>query len=60
MKQNNQKQIILLTDIFERWEVNIIRSLPIIRERNRYIVVVIDYFSRWLKAKPLKVVNVIQ
>ncbi len=39
MRQNNQKRTILLTDIFEKWEVNIVRPLPITRERNRYIVV---------------------
>ncbi len=31
--------------------------LPITREGNKYIVVAIDYFSRWPKARPLKVAN---
>src|SRR6266536_3910874 len=57
MRQNNQKQTISLTDIFERWGVDIVRSLPITREGNRYIVVIIDYFSRWPEAKPLKTAN---
>jgi len=31
--------------------------LPITREGNRYIVVAIDYFSRWPEARPLKAAN---
>ncbi len=46
MRQNNQKQTISPTDIFERWKVNIVRSLLIMREGNRYIVVAMDYFSK--------------
>ena len=57
MRQNNQKRTISLTDIFERWKVNIVGSLPITREGNRYIVVAIDYFSRWPEARPLKAAN---
>src|SRR6266498_559784 len=57
MKQNNQKRTIPLTDIFERWGVDIVGPLPITRERNRYIVVAIDYFSRWPEVRPLKTAN---
>src|SRR6266498_2940943 len=57
MKQNNQKRTIPPTDIFERWEVDIVEPLPITREGNRYIVVAIDYFLRWPEAKPLKTAN---
>ncbi len=57
MRQNNQKRTILPINIFERWEVNIVRSLPITREENRYIVVAMDYFSRWSEVRPLKVAN---
>ncbi len=46
MKQNNQKRTILSMDIFERWEVDIVESLSIIREKNRYIIVVMNYFLR--------------
>ncbi len=44
-------------NIFERWGVDIVRPLPITREGNRYIVVAIDYFSRWPKVRPLKAAN---
>src|SRR6266542_6187246 len=57
MRKNNQKQIIPSTDIFERWGVDIVGSLLITREGNRYIVVAIDYFSRWLEVRSLKVAN---
>jgi len=56
-KQNNQKRTIQLTDIFERWEINIMRPLSITREGNRYIVIAIDYFTRWSEAKVIKVAN---
>ncbi len=58
MRQNNQKQTIPPTDIFERWGVDIVGPLPITREENRYIVVAMDYFSRWPEARPLKTANV--
>ncbi len=57
-KQNNQKCMILPIEIFERWEINIIGPLLIIREENRYIVITIDYFTRWSKARVIKAVNV--
>src|SRR6266508_2371416 len=57
MKQNNQKRTIPPTDIFERWGIDIVGLLPITREGNRYIVVAMDYFSRWPEARPLKAAN---
>src|SRR6266540_3160370 len=57
MRQNNQKRTIPPTDIFEKWRVDIVRPLPITREGNRYIVVVINYFSRWPEARLLKAAN---
>ncbi len=52
-KKNNQKHTIVPIDIFERWEIDIIGSLPQIEDGYRYIVVAMDYFFRWLKAWPL-------
>src|SRR6266540_631902 len=54
MRQNNQKQTIPPTDIFERWGVDIVELLPVTREGNRYILVAMDYFSR----RSLKAANV--
>src|SRR6266542_5247507 len=52
-KENNQKRTIVLMDIFERWGIDIVRPLPQIEDGYRYIVVAIDYFSRWSEARPL-------
>ena len=49
--------MILLTDIFKKWKINIIGLLLIIKERNRYIIIVIDYFFRWSEAKTIKAAN---
>ena len=38
--------------------VDIVGPLPITREGNRYIVVAMDYFSRWPEARPFKAANV--
>ncbi len=57
MRQNNWKWTIPLTDIFKRWGVDIVGPLPITREENRYIVIAINYFSRWPETRPLKVAN---
>src|SRR6266540_6922845 len=37
--------------------VNIVRLLLITREGNRYIVIVMDYFSRWPEVRPLRAAN---
>ncbi len=40
-----------------KMRVDIVGSLPITREGNRYIVVAMDYFSRWPEARSLKAAN---
>ncbi len=49
--------MILLTDIFEKYDIDIVELLPIIKEKNWYIVIIIDYFFRYLEARVIKVVN---
>ncbi len=44
-------------DIFERQGVDIVGLLPITREENRYIIIVMDYFSRQSEARSLKIAN---
>src|SRR6266540_5120625 len=58
MKQNNRKKTISPIDIFERWGIDIVGPLPLTRKGNRYIVVAMDYFSRWPEVRPLKAANV--
>ena len=43
--------------LFDRWGVDIVGPLPVSERGNRYIIVAVDYFSRWSEAKPLKEVN---
>ncbi len=37
--------------------VDIVGLLLIIRKENRYIIIAIDYFSRWPEVRPLKITN---
>ncbi len=46
------------TDIFERWGIDIVGPLPITREGNRYIVIAMDYFTKWSEARVIKAANV--
>src|SRR6266508_2887197 len=57
LKENNQKHTIVLMDIFERWGIDIVGPLPQTEDGYRYIVVAIDYFSRWPEARPLTHAN---
>src|SRR3990170_5734836 len=56
-KRNNWKRTIETVDVFERWGIDIVGPLPITERGNRYIVVAMDYFTRWPEAKPLKSAN---
>jgi len=44
-------------DIFERWGINIVGPLSQTEDGYRYIVVAIDYFSKWPEARPLTHTN---
>src|SRR5688572_17352780 len=49
---------IIPSTLFDRWEIDIIGPLPIAAEtKNHYIIVAVDYFSRWPEAKPFKEAN---
>ena len=56
-RQNNPKMTIVLTALFDRWGIDIVGPLPLSARKNKYIVVAVDYFSRWPEAKALKVAN---
>ncbi len=49
-KENNRKRTIVPMDIFERWGIDIVGPLPQTEDGYRYIVVAMDYFSRWPEA----------
>src|SRR6266536_5704407 len=59
-KENNRKRTIVPMDIFERWGIDIVGSLSQMEDGYRYIVVAMDYFSRWPEARPLTHANVWQ
>ncbi len=39
---------------FQRIGIDIVRLLIITKRRNRYIVIAMDYFTKWLIAKAIK------
>ena len=56
-RENNVKITIPPGDIFQRWGIDIVGPLPQTEEGYRYIVVAMDYFTRWPEAKPLRYAN---
>ena len=56
-KKNNKKRTIEVMDIFERWGIDIVGPLSGTPRGNKYIVIAMDYFSRWSEAKALKSAN---
>ena len=38
---------------FAVWGIDLIGPLPTMRPTFKYAVVVVDYFTKWVKAKPL-------
>jgi hypothetical protein len=56
-KQNNPKKTIAPTGMFERWGIDIVGPLLATEVGNRYIIVAMDYFTRWPEARPLKAAN---
>ncbi|GJZ25597.1 reverse transcriptase domain-containing protein [Tanacetum coccineum] len=38
---------------FSQWEIDIVGPLPIAPGGARFLVVAIDYFTKWVEAKPL-------
>src|ERR1044072_2706106 len=56
-KKNNPIRMIPPMDLVQRWRIDIVRPLPTTEDGTRYIVVAMDYFSRWPEARPLKHAN---
>ncbi|XP_019181624.1 PREDICTED: uncharacterized protein K02A2.6-like [Ipomoea nil] len=38
---------------FSRWGVDIVGALPMGSGKRKYLIVVVDYFTKWVEAKPL-------
>ena len=57
-RKNNRTRTIQPADIFERWGIDIIGPLQTTRNGNRYIIVTVDYFTRWPEARAVEKANV--
>ncbi|XP_031099667.1 uncharacterized protein LOC116003866 [Ipomoea triloba] len=42
---------------FARWGVDIIGPFPILAARKKFVIVAIDYFSKWIEAEPLATIT---
>ena len=42
---------------FQQWELDILGPLPIGRGQCKFIIVVVDYFTKWAKAEPLATIT---
>lgn len=39
--------------LFAEWGIDLVSPFPLALEKNRFLVIVINYFTKWVKAKPL-------
>ena len=44
-------------DLFQRWRIDIVELLSTTEDENYYIIIVVDYFSRWPKARVIRQTN---
>ena len=42
---------------FAKWGINLIGPLPTARAQAKFVIVVIDYFTKWIEAKPLTTIT---
>lgn len=42
---------------FARWGLGIVGSLPIARQKRKYIFVVVDYFTKWVEVEVVHNIN---
>src|SRR6266542_2865725 len=57
MQKINELHPIPLSRLFDRWEVDVVGLLPIIPKGNRYIIVAVEYLSKWQEAKAVQEAN---
>ena len=53
LQKNNQLNPILVTRSFEKIGIDLVGPLPITTNGNRYIVVAIDYLTKWAEARAI-------
>ena len=42
---------------FSTWEIDIMRPLPHGKKQVKFLVVTVDYFTKWVEAEPLAVIT---
>ena len=57
MQKINKLHLIPLLRLFDYWEVDVVGPLPITPKRNQYIIVAVEYLSKWQEAKAISEVN---
>ena len=57
MQRINELQLILPSRLFDQWEVDVVRPLPITPKGNQYIIVTVEYLSKWQEAKAVSEAN---
>jgi hypothetical protein len=50
-------QLIQPTSPLQRWGLDLLRPLPPAQGNIRYVVVVVEYFPKWIKSKPLDTIT---
>ncbi len=57
MQKINELHLILPSRLFDRWEVDVVGLLPITPKGNQYIIVAVEYLSKWQEAKTVSEAN---
>jgi len=57
MQKINELHPIPPSRLFDRWGVDVVGLLPIILKRNQYIIVTVEYLSKWQEAKAVSEAN---
>ena len=57
MQKINKLHLISLLRLFDWWEVDVIRPLLITLKGNQYIIVAVEYLSKWQEAKAVTEAN---
>ena len=57
MQKINELHLILPSRLFDWWKVDIVEPLLIISKGNQYIIVAVEYLSKWQEAKAVSKAN---
>src|SRR6266540_413356 len=57
MQKINELHLIPLSRLFDRWEVDVVELLLITLKENQYIIVAVEYLSKWQEAKAVSEAN---